>query len=293
MELHQLEYVLAVEKHLHFSAAAEEINVTQPTLSHQIKRLEEEMGVQLFIRTTRSIQLTPAGREFVAYAKKILQEVENAKNAMIEYSQLKRGYLKVGAIPNLIYMGVIKLIADFQKKYPGIQIKLYEDNSDDLLKMMQANELDVAFITYPYISKTELDFYPLIYDDLVLVVSRNHPLANRDIVKVSELAEEKFLMVASTTGLRQSLIQLCREAGFEPNIIFETAHVETITGLVNEGIGITLFARRIAEGLASKHNRIIKLDTSLKRVTGLAVSRSSNLLATRTFKEFVLNHDNI
>jgi len=180
-----------------------------------------------------------------------------------------------------------------KKKYPGIQIKLYEENSDDLLKKMHYNELDAAFITYPYISKTEIDFYPLIYDELVLIVNSSHPLANREVVKVSELSEEKFLMVASTTGLRRSLVQLCRDAGFEPNIIFESSHVETITGLVNEGIGVTLFARRIAEGLASKKNRIIKLDTSLKRVTGLAVSRSSNLLATRTFRDFVLNYGDL
>ncbi len=289
MEIHQLEYVLAVEKYLNFSLAADEICVSQPTLSHQIKKLEAELGVELFIRTTRSVQLTPAGQEFMLYAKRILSEIQKARNAMYEHTNLLKGNIKVGAISNITYMGIIPVIAAFQRTYPGINMQLYEANSDELLKKMNTYEIDAAFITYPYAPEFNFDFYPLINDKLVLFTYRTHHLVNRDIIQLSELAQEKFLIVKSSFGLRNLLIQACRDAGFEPNIIFESEHLETIKGLIEEEMGVALFSYRVAASLSTPSTAIVGIDTSVRRITGLAVSKNC-LVSTKAFRDFVLKN---
>jgi DNA-binding transcriptional LysR family regulator len=126
---------------------------------------------------------------------------------MLEHTNLQKGSIKIGAIPNITYLGITSLIAALQKTYPGINMELYEENSDDLLKKLHTHE------------RTQID--------------------------LSELAQEKFLMIKSSTGLRNELIQICRNAGFEPHIIFESSHVETIRGLIEEGIGILLSSNRV------------------------------------------------
>ncbi|WP_102348886.1 LysR family transcriptional regulator [Bacillus sp. Marseille-P3661] len=288
MEIHQLEYVIALSKYMKFSLAADEISVSQSTLSDQIKKLENELGVQLFIRSTRKVQLTSAGEDFLAYAKRIISEIENARSCMFEYSNLMKGKIKIGALSTITYLGITSVIANFQKDYPGFEMEIFEENSDTLLKKLSTSEIDVAFISYPYIANFEFDFYPLINDRLVLLVSSTHPLAERKEVSIEELSKEKFLMIQSSTGLQNSLVQLCRDAGFEPNIILKSSHVETIKGLIEEGIGITLFANRIAASISNEKTAIIELKEPVKRVTGLALSKNNRLLSTKTFKDYVL-----
>jgi len=290
MEIHQLEYVLALERYKHFSLAAEEINVSQPTLSHQIKKLEDELGVELFVRTTRSVKLTPAGEDFMIYAKRILSDVQNAKLAMQEHTHLQKGSIKIGATANITYLGITSLIAEFQKMYPGISIKLYEDITDNLIKRMHTHEIDVAFIHSINDEQQIADIYPLIHDRIVLFVSRSHALADRESVDLSELATEKFVMYKMSGGIRKELIQYCRDAGFEPDIIFESSHVETMKGLVEEGVGVLLSSNIVASCILDAKTAIVNLTPSIKRITSLAVSKNSNLLTTQAFRDFILKH---
>jgi LysR family transcriptional regulator, transcription activator of glutamate synthase operon len=289
MEIHQLEYVIALSKYMKFSLAADEISVSQSTLSDQIKKLENELGVQLFIRTTRKVQLTPAGEDFLHYAKRIILELENARSCMFEYSNLLKGKIRIGALSTITYLGITSVIANFQRDYPGFEMELVEENSDTLLKKLSLSDIDVAFVSYPFSANYDFDFYPLINDRLVLLVSSTHPLAERKEVDLSELSGEKFLMIQASTGLQNSLIQLCRDAGFEPSIIFKSSHVETIKGMIEEGIGITLFANRIASSISSQKTSIVEINQPVKRVTGLAISKNNKLLSTKTFRDYVLN----
>jgi|HigsolmetaAR203D_1030402.scaffolds.fasta_scaffold03482_5 LysR family hydrogen peroxide-inducible transcriptional activator len=289
MELNQLEYVVALEKYMSFSIASEEINISQSNLSYQIKKLEDELGVRIFTRTTRSVQLTPAGEEFVAFARRMLNEIDQIKARMLEYGNLKRGSIRVGAIPIITPLGITPVIARFQRTYPGIHVQLIEENSDLLVRRMMNQEIDVAFITSPFESQQQFDFYPVINDRLVLIVSPDNPLAKRRKVKLAELANEKFLMIKQSSALRDELIQACIKEGFRPNIIFESTHSETLTGLVEEGIGVAFFAERAARYIAkSARIKIVNLDTNIRRVTGLAVAHHNTPLSTNAFVRFVL-----
>ena len=232
MELHQLEYFLAVEKYGSFSAASQEINVSQSTLSQQIKKLEEELGVQLFIRHPRSITLTPAGRDFLVHVVRIKQEIQHSLETIQKYTNYEKGSLILGAIPYISYLGINQLIANFVKQYPGIDYKIFSNDTDQLLRGMREKKINAAFVNYPFQNEDDFDFYPIVTDNLVMLVSQMHPLSKEAEVDLKQLANEPFLLIKSSSDFRQDLVAACREAGFEPHIILDGGHVDMVRDFV-------------------------------------------------------------
>lgn len=287
MELHQLEYVVAVHKYRQFSQASEAINISQPTLSYGIKSLEKELGIDLFVRTTRSVQLTTAGEEFVVYAQRILSDVKNARNAMQAHRDLCKGNLKVGAIPSIFYWGVTPVLASFQKAYPGINMEIREEDTGILLKKMSSGELDAAFINSCHVPEQEMEYYPLIEDKMVMFISKTHRLAKTSSVELADLAEERFLLVS---GLKNDFIKQCRLLGFEPNISMVSIQALTVKGLVEEGLGIAPFTSHIATSLCDEKTTAIDFTPVIKRTTALAVAKNNNMITTRTFRDFILKN---
>ncbi|GAA4703550.1 LysR family transcriptional regulator [Brevibacillus fulvus] len=293
MEIHQLEYVLAVDKYRHFSKAAEEICLSQSTLSQQIRKLEEELGIQIFERNTRNVQPTPAGSEFILYAKRIMNEIERAKIAMEQYSSLGRGKIVIGAIPILGYLGISSVIARFQETYPGITLEIREAGSDILLKWIQEMEIDAALVTYLANPQFEqaFDIYPLLEDEIVLVAEQSHPLAKRKKIDLIEAQNEKFVSIKSSTPMRSLCEQACMAAGFQPKIIFESTQVETICSMVEAGLGVALLTRRVAKFANHPKLAIIRLSQPLKRTTAIVFPRQESLRPSlNAFKEFLLQH---
>lgn len=289
MELHQLEYVLALEKYMKFSLAAEKISVSQSNLSDQIKKLEAELGVQLFERTTRKVELTYAGEKFIEYAKRIINEVENAKHAMLEFSNGETARIRIGAYSTITYLGITSMIAKFQKQYPGYDIEITEANSDELFIKLNSSEIDMAFLTFPYIGNLNYSFYPLIKDKLVLFVSKENKLAQKKTIRFADLANEKFLLINSTTAFQNLIVQHCLNAGFQPNIILKSSLVETIKQLVEENMGISLFSKRVADAIVSPKTTIVNFETEEKRITGLVIPKNQeNLYGIQTFRDFIL-----
>lgn len=290
MEIHQLEYVLAVEKFRHFSRAAEEICISQSTLSQQIRKLEEELGIPLFERTTRNVHPTSAGKEFIVYAKRIMGEIERARQAMLEHNSLGRGKLVIGAIPIIGYLGITSAIAKFQKTYPGIELEIKEAGSDLLSKWLHETEIDVAFLTYRG-QAGGIDFSPLMEDEIVLITDHSHPLAQRKRIHLREAYGEKFLAIKSSSAMRSICEQACLAVGFQPTIIFESSQVETIIGMVEEGVGVALMTLRVAQYIPHTRISIIRLHQTLTRTTAIATPRQPHLpAATNAFRKFVLQH---
>lgn len=285
IELFQLEYVVALSKYLHFTKAAEEINVSQPTLSHGIKKLEEELEVQLFIRSTRSILLTTAGKEFLIFAKKVLTEVQNAKYAMSSHANLNKGSIRIGAIPTVSYLGITSIIASFQRSYPGINMDIIEEDSNVLVNKMHSLDLDVAFISQNNSQVYDFKTYPLIKDKLVLLVERNHKIAAKNRINLSDIADEKFLIV---TGLKNDFIKCCHLVNFEPNIILTSGQSLTINLLLEEGLGIVPCTLRVAKYLLSSNTRIVDFTPTINRTTYLAVANNNNVIISELFKKFAL-----
>lgn len=284
MEPYQLEYFLALYKCRQFSQASELLNVSQPALSHGIKKLEQKLGIELFIRNNRAIQLTSAGEEFAGYARRILSEMENAQNAMSGYAQLNKGNIRIGAVPAIPYLGIIPLIASFQRAYPGINIEISEETNSVLLKKLNSAEIDIAFINYCS-SIENLDIYQLLHDQMVFLVARTHWLANMTSINLSELSNENFLLEA---GQKNDFVKCCSISGFEPNITLLSIQALTLKESVEQGLGIAPLSAHIAASLLNSQTVIVNFTPVISRTAALAIDKTNNNFAARIFKEFIL-----
>lgn len=146
MQLHQLRYIVKVSELGKFSLAAKELFVTQPTLSQQIINLEKEIGVKLFVRQSKNVQLTPAGKEFVVRAKRILTQVDNLFDLMSNYSTLETGNISVGIMWSASYLGITKIIEEFSVLYPKVNVEIVVDGSQILPQKLKDGEIDVVFM---------------------------------------------------------------------------------------------------------------------------------------------------
>lgn len=253
MELRQVRYFVAVARRKHFRQAAEELQLAQPALSQQIQQLERELGVTLFERTSRRVHLTSAGEAFFLRAERILAEVERARVEMQEFAGLGRGRVLIGALQSLGVFRFPALLARFHARYPGIEIVLREEANEKLLELLGTGQLDLSLIqstdtVLPLESATStLVTEPILTEELVLVVAPEHPLAQKQRVKMAELRHEPFVLFKPGSGLRRVITRSSQEAGFTPRIFFESGDLGTLRSLVAEGLGVTVLPRSVAE----------------------------------------------
>lgn len=280
LELYQLRYVIEVAKYQNFSLAANEVCVTPSSLSQQIKKLEDEIGTCLFERTTRSVHLTSAGKEFVEKAETIMNEISSIDKAMRKYVIGESGHLSIGGTPALKVNGITHSIAQFQKQYPNITLSILEAECFDLYPLLESKKIDVAFLTAfdnHQKGKMTLEGIPLVHDELVLVTNKNHRFASRDVVDLKEAEQEKFIFFCKSSGLYVQTMNACYEAGFEPKGAFETQYVDTCLGLVAEGIGIALVSSNSVENTLWKNIAIIPLKKKVPRIMSLVYPKRKNL----------------
>ncbi|MFS0574087.1 LysR family transcriptional regulator [Sporosarcina sp. 179-K 3D1 HS] len=290
MEIHQLQYVVNIAKYQQFTRAADEICVSQSTLSQQVTKLEDELGVKLFERTTRSVKLTSAGKEFLLYAKRILSDIDRAKHAMKEFAGLSRGKIKIGAI-NSMGDRLPFLIADFQKLYPGINVLIMEEGSYKLLEMLETYEIDIAILTPPTDRDINelIEVHELIDDELVLITSKNHPLAKKNRIDLREAAEEKFIFPSRGHSAYNLVLQACRDAKFEPEIVCESSSLYARFGLVGNEMGVSLVSSKGIKSSDTEYISIVRLTETIKKPTVLALLKSSHHSpATLAFRNFLL-----
>src|SRR5689334_19495282 len=181
--MHQLTYFESVSRHLHFTRAAEELNVAQPSVSQQIRKLENELGAPLFHRMKRHVALTEAGKTFLPHARAVLQRLEEARLEVQELSGMRKGTLAVGAPPSVGTHLLPKALAGFSKRHPGIALSFREAGSRTLVGLLEAGELDLAVVIQP-IRHPALETQPLIEEELLLAVPRKHHLANDSEARV-------------------------------------------------------------------------------------------------------------
>lgn len=285
MQLHQLEYVLAVAKHRSFSKASEEIRISQSSLSQQIINLEKELGVELFVRTTRSVALTTTGTDFVEHARKVMEELAATRRCVQEYISVEKGHLTFGVIPVVGHYPIPSIIASFNRKYPGVKLNLIESQDDDLLSMLNNSLLDAAFVQ---VVQEEYDFeaFPLFTDVMVLLTDTQHPLAYRKIVGLKELREENFIVTPPISGHYHDFEKACRVAGFEPKILMTCSSVATMLAFVREGLGITMLSSRSVSMWADDPwLRTMTITPVIKRNLYLAIRKNINI--TPVLKMFV------
>src|SRR5436190_4036601 len=192
MELRALRYLVAVAEELNFTRAAEREHVAQPALSQQIKRLEEEVGLPLVERTTRSVALTGAGEVLVSRARRMLVELEAATAELEALSGVYTGHVTVGVLHTMGPVDVSLVLALFRERHPGVELTVREQSSEELAEMLRHDELELAFLSVTEsVERKGLGLRQLVSEELVLVVSLEHRFAGRRRVRMAELAGEE------------------------------------------------------------------------------------------------------
>lgn len=250
-----MRYVLAVAEHENFSLAAQVCHVGQPALSQQIAKLERELGVALFHRSSRGATLTQAGEEFVRRAREILQLSEALGSEMSFYAGLRRGMLNLGIITSLQCIDFGGLLSAFCASYPEISANIVQSGTHDLVQQLVERKIDLAFLNRPVSGlPAGIEFQKLGEDHYHLAVSDDHPLAGREQVSLAELKHERFIFHQTGQVAAQLCLRACREAGFEPNIVCRSGSPTTGLYMVQGGLGVALlpseeFRSRTIEGV--------------------------------------------
>ena len=245
METHQLRYFLAVTQMGRFTQAARQCNVSQPSLSIQVAKLEEELGGPLFERTRRGGKLTARGEAFLPRARAILQEMEDAKLDAEALSGLAMGKVALGCMPTTGAHLLPPLLSAFRKAYPKIRIQLKEESSPGLAQDLEQGDLELALVDDAGL-RPGLDRQSLLTEDILLALPTKHPLARKRGLALRDISREPFVLMKPGHGFRQITLDLFRKAGLEPNVVFESGGIETVQALVAAGLGFSLVPKMVA-----------------------------------------------
>jgi LysR family hydrogen peroxide-inducible transcriptional activator len=238
MELYQLRYFVAVAETQNFTRAAERSNVSQPSLSQQIINLEAEVGHKLFHRLGRRAVLTEAGAAFLQRAKRILFEVENATRELSDHPSLGRR-ITVGAVQTVMPYLVAPFIAACRTEHPNLLIDAREDFRSDLVRAVVDGDLDLAVVPLPVVEH-RVSVEPLLTEPLLLLVGKEHPIAQRSEISIQDLAAETFVSLGDSSALSAQIRTFFGDQKFQPRIGIRCAQVASLKLFVAQGLGISI-----------------------------------------------------
>jgi LysR family transcriptional regulator, hydrogen peroxide-inducible genes activator len=239
MNLRDLEYFVAVATHKHFGKAATACNVSQPTLSAQLKKLEGYLGLNLVERDNRHVWLTPIGEEVAIRARRLLQEAEGIKQLARSQFNPLAGDIKLGAFPTLAPYYLPHVLPKVAKALPELRVYLVEEKTHVLLQQLLAGTLDAALLALP-LSTEQVDAIPVYKEDFVLALPKKHALARLKKIELLDLAEQNLMLLDEGHCLREQALSVCQLAGIGENTTFRASSLETLRQMVASGLGITL-----------------------------------------------------
>ena len=287
MELRHLRYFEAVARHSHVTRAAAELHIAQPALSKQISQLEQELGVALFDRVGRNVRLTEAGEALLPHARAAMTQVEAARAEMAERIGLRRGRASIGTPPTVGTQLLPTVLAAFNKRYPGIELRLHEAGVQTLLDLLETGLTDVAVVTLP-VEDEHLTVVPLFTEEMVIAVWKDHPLANRTTVQIGDLKDEPWVLSPENYELREATLNACQTAGFSPRVVLDGGETDTLLRFVVAGIGVALVPRLAVQNTSDLVALPVS-DQKLQRSLGL-VWRGDRAAspAARAMREFLV-----
>jgi len=239
MNLRDLKYLVALADHKHFGRAATACFVSQPTLSTQIKKLEDELGVSLVERAPRKVMLTPAGREAAVRARSIVAEVEQMKEAARRSQDPEAGTVRLGIFPTLAPYLLPHVVPHIRERFPRLELLLLEEKSDRLIHQLREGRLDAALLALP-LQDDQLHTEFLFEEPFVLAVPQGHPLSRHSSMMLEELSEQRLLLLEDGHCLREQALDVCHLAGALEKSEFQATSLETLRQMVAANVGITL-----------------------------------------------------
>lgn len=265
--------VLAEEKN--YSKTAEMMNLSQSALSKHIMALEKELGVRLFDRSSRKVELSEAGQRFLPYAAAVQKQLHDIKTLAARIISDSGVDISIASIPVMAQYGIIDLIAAFEKKYPKVGIQVSECESINILQRLADGEYDLAFVRG--MDDDRFDYIPVAPDHLTAVLPENHPLSGESSVSLSRLSGEDFCFLDKETGIYNLCLRLCAEAGFAPRIKYIGRRPENLLEMVASGRGIALLMHRHTEYLSSPTTVAVPLDPPVELPVCIAKRKDKEL----------------
>ncbi|EEM02165.1 LysR family transcriptional regulator [Bacillus pseudomycoides] len=286
IELRQLEYFVAVSNELHFTKAAEKLNISQPSLSQQIRALEHEIGMPLFDRIGKKISLTEAGRILLSHSKKVFHEVEQAYAAIQDLNGLQQGKLTIGALLTTVNYLLPPAILNFNALYPNIELSVLGLRTGEIREKLLQNELDIG-ITFLPVQDKEIISIPLYQNELTLVVPTNHELTQHTTVTMGVLQKYPIILLPKNFFLTQLIRSHCQNFNFTPKPILEISTMESLIHMVSKGMGITVLPKPYIDFLQSNSIQAIKIKNPTATIEIGIIYRKDKYMcaATRMFIE--------
>lgn len=281
-----MRYVIAVAETNSFTRAAQRCLVVQSALSHQVARLEKELGARLFERTSRRVRLTPAGAAFLPAARQCLDAAERAAAEVAAAVGEVRGRLAVGLIPTVAAVDIPAVLRDFNQRHPKARISLSVGASDELVEQVRQGEIEVAFLGIPVTARPKgVNARELARERLVAVVSPDHPLAGETSVDLRRLSSEVFVdLPAKTAGRAQSDLAFTA-AGLTREVAFEVTNADYLARLVGAGLGVALLPPGYVAGLTGMVT--IEVTDAPSRAEYVIWGRESRTPAAAAFLELL------
>lgn len=277
MTLTQLSYLIAVDNHRHFARAAEACFVTQPTLSMQIQKLEEELGVLLFDRSKHPVRPTTIGEKLIGQARTILHEGERMNQILQESKNVLEGPFKLGIIPTVTPSLVPRFLSKFTAKFPKIQLQVIELTTEMIVEKLQRDELDAGILATPLKERSIIE-KPLYYEPFMAYIPQDHRLGKESFVTNSELDIDEILLLNEGHCFRNSVINLCHSSPSlgDKNVDLESGNFDILVKLSKQGYGMTLVPYLYAIDLAKEEQVNVKpiADPKPTREISLVYSRA-------------------
>jgi LysR family transcriptional regulator, transcriptional activator of the cysJI operon len=292
MDVRDLQVFLSVSKHLNYTRAGEEINLSQPSVSVRIHQLESELRVKLFEQLGKKVVLTDAGQLLVPYANRVIAAVDDAHHAVDELQGLERGSLRIGASTTPGMYLVPQVVARFKRSHPKIDIHLRIKDTREVEDGVLNNEFDFGFVG-GHLAAAEVSAHAWLTDELLLVVSPDHRLRNKKTVRKQDLEGESFIVRESGSATRATIVTQLQQANFELETVIEMENPESIKKAVQSGLGIAFISKfAIATELKAKTLTAIRVrDLTINRELKIVHRKDKHLSrAAVAFIEMARDH---
>ena len=241
-----------------YMEAADKLFLTQSSLTRHIQKLEADLGVLLFDRSTRHIELNKYGNLFMPYARQISQLQKEYTTTFCNELNRERGTIRIGAIPVMAQYQITDILARFQQENRNFMLDIQEADSLKLIQMLRDEEIDFAVIRESDDASSAFCKIPITQDTLAALMPAGHPLAVKDHIELKQLYRDSFLLLGRDTFMYSLCVRECRSAGFEPHIAFTSNRVDNIIGLVSKGMGVGLLTKRPV--MSANHSEIVVVD---------------------------------
>jgi len=282
MQIHQLRYFCAVARTGSFTRAAHQEHLAQPSLSQQIRKLEDELGTKLFDRLGRTVRLTQLGEVFLPRAEAILREVDASKLEIQEMAGSEQGKFVIGAIPTIAPYFLPSCLASFSRKFPRVHIRIAEEVTNELLGLVQQGAIDLALLALP-VPATNCVCHELFRERLYAVVPRNHRLASATHLSLTQIENDPFLLLKEGHCFRDNILSACARARVQPSVVFESGQFATILAMVAAGSGVSVVPEMAVEKREGCRFIPLSDDSAYRRVGVLQLKRHFRSRVHRAF----------